>query len=371
MTREIMGLTGLRGIAAIIILVYHFIQNVPVPASLLHTLALRGYLAVDVFFVLSGFVMAHTYGGRFVAGCTAADYREFLLRRVARIFPLYLAVLGLILAELAWTAASVPGWENPGVVIPTNILLIQSWGLTPSLISSSWSISTEMAAYLVFPLLLQVALFGSPRRAGAGMAATALLLALTAAIGKLQTVPGNGALDLSDGTTPLPLMRCTGGFMLGLLAFRAARSTAVMALVARDNFAAAVVLAFALGLLFGMPDLVLYPFLPLIVLMASASEGLTVRVLGCRPVRWLGDCSYAIYLLHGAVIHASRRLLNMLVGPGAPEIGRIVAAVLVVFAVLCLAGAAHRWIEMPARRLLRNTKALSPAALGMAMRRRE
>ncbi len=58
--------------AALVVVNYHFIQNLAVEPSTLHALALRSYLAVDVFFVLSGFVLALTCGRMFVSGFAAA-----------------------------------------------------------------------------------------------------------------------------------------------------------------------------------------------------------------------------------------------------------------------------------------------------------
>lgn len=369
MAGEIRALTGLRGVAAVSVVVYHFVQYVPVPASSLHTLAMRGYLAVDVFFVLSGFVMALTYGRMFAGGFVAAAYREFLLRRVARIVPLYLVALGLVMADRARVGFTMPGDGNPVVLILANFLLVQSWGIAPSLIAASWSVSTEIAAYLVFPVVLQVTLFRSRRHAGDGVLIATLLLVGAAAGGRLLALPGNGALDLSDGTSLLPLMRCLGGFILGLVAFRAAQSPRVMAIVGHDRFAVAVFLLFLSGLWYGMPDLTMYPLLPLIVLVAYANRGLPTRLLACPPVHWLGECSYAIYLLHGEVLHVSGRLLHVLAGSSTQGIGRVIAAMFIGIFVLSLAGAAHRWIEVPARRVLRNPRVVLAAALGVAVQK--
>jgi peptidoglycan/LPS O-acetylase OafA/YrhL len=280
-------------------------------------------------------------------------------------------VLALIIAQLTWTGSSVPGWDSPATVIPANLLLIQSWGLTPSLIPSAWSISTEMAAYLMFPLLLRATLFGNRRRAVVGLAGAILALLLAVIGGRLWAVPDNGALDLSDGTTALPLLRCIGSFTLGLLAFRIAQTASVIAIVERDWFAVAVFATLILALLLDAPDLSVYPFLPLIVLIAATDRGLIPRLLASPPIYWLGECSYAIYLLHGDVIHASRHLSNALLESGPPAVGRLDATVFIVCAVLGLSSAAHRWIERPARRWLRRALAIRPAALtlGAAARR--
>jgi peptidoglycan/LPS O-acetylase OafA/YrhL len=360
MAREIRSLTGLRGVAALIVVNYHFIQYLAVEPSRVHALALRGYLAVDVFFVLSGFVLALTCGQMFASGCTAAAYRAFLLRRVARIVPLYAVVTAVVLAEIAAAGFHLPGWENPVGVILANLLLIQAWGLAPSIVAASWSVSTEVAAYLAFPLLLRLTVFARCGRAVDSLLTASLLLILAAIAGRMFGPATNGALDLSDGTTPWPLLRCLGGFMLGLLTFRLAQIERIMTLAANDWSVVAVTAAFGLALWSGVPDLAVYPCLPLIVLIAATDRRLPACLLANRLVHWLGECSYAIYLLHGEVIRHAMPLLRQNMAIDSTAMGRVIGGLLIMFVLLSLAAASHRWIEVPARQFLRNPRRVSP-----------
>jgi peptidoglycan/LPS O-acetylase OafA/YrhL len=206
---EIRSLTGVRGLAATLVVVFHFTQNnaffqlgdsqVPF-VRWIGTAIGHGYLAVDLFFVLSGFVMAISYGGMFAAGSTWAIYRLFLMRRFARIYPLYLAITLATAAMLA-VHARPPGF---GMMLLSNVFLIQSWGICDSLIPPAWSISTEAAAYLLFPLLAAVALYGSAvvRTITALLAVTALL---TIALLPTAYVFGRvGPLDAHDSASLLP-----------------------------------------------------------------------------------------------------------------------------------------------------------------------
>jgi hypothetical protein len=95
MAQEVRSLPGIRGIAASWVVLYHVHEadNFFSPLKMLLT---HGYLAVDVFFVLSGFVMALSYGHFAVQGWTATNYGSFLLRRFARIYPLYLVMTCII-----------------------------------------------------------------------------------------------------------------------------------------------------------------------------------------------------------------------------------------------------------------------------------
>lgn len=108
--REYIALNGIRGIAAICVMLYHASQ-------MIGHLTPRGYLAVDLFFVLSGFVIAHAYDDRLEAGMTV---RSFLLIRLIRFWPLYAAGLGLgILVEIMLIAT-----HNHYALPPLLLLLI-------------------------------------------------------------------------------------------------------------------------------------------------------------------------------------------------------------------------------------------------------
>ena len=350
MASEVKGLTGLRGVAASIVAVHHFLQ---MPISPWHEVRLRGYLAVDIFFVLSGFVMALTYADAFAADRGSQPYRDFLVRRVARIYPIFLVILLFTVLRTTLQDPSALASSQAIGCVAANVLLIQGWGIAPSLIIPSWSISTEMAAYLAFPLILRGTLFCGPRRALGAAVAAGLLLLIAVVLAPMLASPGRGALDIYDGMTPLPLLRCIGGFILGVLAFRLARQPSVIAVAGLDRMGAVLLGALVLGLAAGVGDLVLYPLFPAIVIACFANRGRLARVLGGGVVYRLGVWSYAIYLLHPDVFRqvaalASRLGFSTLAAPGAIACGAIGFAI-----VLMLAALSHHLIEVPGRRLVR------------------
>lgn len=145
--------------AALLVVCFHMRW----PNHLTHNEFIRhGYLALDLFFVLSGFVIAANHTRR-LTDCAAA--REFFYLRFFRVYPLHLAVLGgfvgLELAKL-WAARSgllVPGHapftDNTSVAAPfANILLIHSLDALPALSwnSPSWSVSCEFVASILFAI---------------------------------------------------------------------------------------------------------------------------------------------------------------------------------------------------------------------------
>src|SRR5262244_570203 len=91
-TQYVPSLTGIRALAALLVLGLHAEQNVPVGLQSLLPFFARGYLGVDFFFVLSGFIITHVYLAN-LAHPTAAATRVFLWHRFVRIYPVHVAVL--------------------------------------------------------------------------------------------------------------------------------------------------------------------------------------------------------------------------------------------------------------------------------------
>src|SRR6478609_4625992 len=134
-TGEITALTSLRGVAAMAVLLFHLRHEFgPAidPDRFTHFLE-RSYLFVDFFFVLSGFVIALSYGHIFSRAIAKRDYGNFLVKRLARIYPLHIVMLfGFVLSEVAKyaiaTNANPPFSLNTIPALIANIFLVQSWG---------------------------------------------------------------------------------------------------------------------------------------------------------------------------------------------------------------------------------------------------
>ncbi len=211
---EIKALTGLRGIAAMMVAVYHVNPELSArSAPGIGTILGKGYIWVDLFFVLSGFVLALNYAPRFAEGISINGWGDFLIRRIARIYPLYVAVIlagGVIMVAGYGKAFAMPlldpRMHHPVTLGIANLLMIQSWGFGPSIDGTAWSLSAEWAIYLLFPILITLALFSRAR--------TASLLAMVAAGAALTTVlltgsdgeVHRGPLDAYDGGTGEPLL---------------------------------------------------------------------------------------------------------------------------------------------------------------------
>ena len=221
--RQLPTLTPLRGIAALWVVLYHYCgtaQYLPNLDITPHSyIVSKGYLAVDIFFMLSGFVMAHVYHRAF-SESVGQHYRGFLVARIARLYPLHVFVLALFVATAAasqlmtglatGSLESMPltGPRSLGAIV-ANIFMLQ--GLSAGQLSwnyPAWSISVEFIAYLALP-------FALPAIARAPNAVRLVLGAILFAVLAWLAALTKGDLDQWDG--PITLVRCMPEFLVGTL----------------------------------------------------------------------------------------------------------------------------------------------------------
>ncbi|MGI4975323.1 MAG: acyltransferase family protein [Janthinobacterium lividum] len=303
---EIRSLTGLRGVAAALVMLYHArpaSDVVPVEQAFRH-----GYLLVDLFFVLSGFVIA--LGHRDMArGFSWPASRDFVGRRLARIYPLYIASTVLCLAVFA--ARFLRGFEDqlwqPPLLLAeaANALMIQSWGLAGSFNGAAWSISTEWMAYLLFPVLC-LAVLGRGRGACVGVAAVAVAVLAALCLWPdapawHDTVPRLGPLDRMSQTSAAPLLRCVAEFCLGMAALRVHVAPPQWL----DRHRGGIALAALAGIVVlsavpGSDCAVVLLMVPLV--FGACGRGIVRGVLSLPPLHWFGRRSYSFYMLHVLVL---------------------------------------------------------------------
>ena len=159
-------LTGIRLVAAVWVLLYHSqgpldaigLLSMPVLPDFIRV----GRLGVDLFFALSGFILAHTYLSSLGERLKVDKSAKFLWLRLARIYPVHLVML-LVAGFAVFAQSIVTGkeldrsWLNPWDFIK-NLLLIQEWGSDPQRGWNfvAWSLSMEWLAYLIFPFMALV-----------------------------------------------------------------------------------------------------------------------------------------------------------------------------------------------------------------------
>ncbi|WP_270938629.1 acyltransferase family protein [Falsiroseomonas oryzae] len=321
--RYLPALDGLRGLAAIWVFALHLLDTGGHHWT-------PGYLGVDLFFVLSGFVLSHAYAGGLR---TVPDYRRFLHARVARIYPLHLVTLltmaGLVVLWPAF-AGTYPdparrfGWD----AFLAQLLLVQNWVhfLPTSWNAPAWSLSAEWAAYLAFPAVLFAASRGRrPFALAMGCMATMLLVLVAAG------APGGG-------TGAPAMVRVAFGSLAGCLVHRAYVTGVTLPPLA-TTLAAATLLGIA-----HIPGLAMLGTLafPPLVLLCARGEGALARLCATRLAVWVGVISYSLYLWHWIVIQVAARTLKDAVPMG-------VFYAVVALIVLAVSAASHAWLEKPAR----------------------
>ncbi|HQV04295.1 MULTISPECIES: acyltransferase [unclassified Novosphingobium] len=293
--RHLDALTGIRGIAAWGVVLYHIRLSLTaiLPDPVIAAVA-KGYLAVDLFFILSGFVIWYNYAARITQGGWA-ETRHFLWRRFARVWPLHGAILAAFVgfaALLIATGRDASGY--PLAELPLHLLLVQNWGLTSDLSWNhpAWSISTEFAAYLLFPPLVLAARWDRmPSWVPAIVAA-----ALAGAIHLLFAL--NGYTGLGDDIPGMGLWRCLAGFAMGCMLCQLWQRWQNVPRGGVYAGLAFVALA-AGGLALGLPETVWVPATFFTGLLALAlGKGPLVQLLGGKVLSYLGEISYSTYLAH-------------------------------------------------------------------------
>ncbi|HKT78305.1 MAG TPA: acyltransferase [Sphingobium sp.] len=302
---RISSLTGLRGVAAVSVLLYH-IPHQPAFAHFAMPLFSRAYLAVDLFFILSGFVISFGYHDRVVNHLGKASYVDFLVNRMARVWPLHLIVTLVFALRILLNVSGNQAIALTPANIISNLFMVQSWGWgTDPIAGNSWSVSTEVAAYLLYPL---IAILAFSRWAWMQLAACVGLLLLVASSG----LGASGPMDVNDSDSVLTLLRCLAGFSLGVLTYRCAEMPWCKGLLDRKGGFAVACGLIALALLLpGKVDVLVILLMPALVLTCYY-DGAAARAVMANPLSFhLGLISYSIYLWHPLVRDVAARIMGI------------------------------------------------------------
>jgi peptidoglycan/LPS O-acetylase OafA/YrhL len=311
---EIHALNGARALPPLVLVLFHFCEQrgyFGIPA--IDLFVGKGYIWVEFFFALSGFILIHVYGARF----KMSGYATFLKTRAARLYPLHLATLLLLLALVGFTRAIAPLtghtsiFDQPyhpivsGITFVANLFLVQAWNLFPYLSwnAPAWFVSVELLLCILFPVYAFIAR-GSRRRGilliGAGIAGLVALAATS----------GNDGLDITFHN----------GIFRGMAAFGVG---AGMALVYRGlkqvdihltNFLQVGVLAgLGFSIYFGGArhtgnDVLVAGWMMALIFVLALDRGVVARVFQTGALTRLGEWSYAIYLVQFPLIQGLRTL---------------------------------------------------------------
>jgi peptidoglycan/LPS O-acetylase OafA/YrhL len=369
---EIRALAGARALPPLLLVLYHYheahgYQHV----RLFDVFVAKGYLWVEFFFALSGFILVHVY-----AAHARFDYTDFLKARLARLYPLHLFTLLSMLAMVLffrWLAAmggyisiyDLPGyhpyasfWSFIG-----NLFLVQAWDLFPRLSWNgvSWFVSVEWFLCLIFPLYLWIARGRTWRGAA--------LIAAGFAILWIMIHRSKHGLDI---TFDYGIVRGLADFAVGVglaILYRALKSRGDALAEHWHSAAQALVLAalfyaiYHTGWSHTPLDYWLLPPMFALILALAFDRGLVARFFRSRPLRLLGEWSFAIYMGQTTFLQLLRVFEQRVYPNPAPAWAHAVHLIEpVALVILCTAwGAAlYYLVERPANDWLRRNWVIKP-----------
>lgn len=331
------ALTGIRGVAALFVVIYHFSN-----AKLF--LFWNGYLAVDLFFILSGFIMSMVYARNFAEEVSLNGFMRFLYHRFARIYPLYASIL----AFMIWYYTSNGSILEPKT-ISNNLLLVQGL-FGGSLVGASWSVSVELVAYITFPF---ICLAVHKHRS------LSLFIVIVSFLG-LYSLPGmntyhsSGLLDIYTGG--LAVFRGVFGFLIGIGVFNLL--PAINERLLSSGFFGDAILSLIVILLFYKGyDLIFVILCTIYIALLYKGNSISKYILSTRPMYFLGEISFSVYMVH---LIFQRQYGGVFVELSQTYIGNYDYApmALMLLSTVMVATVTYLIIERPARRMLR---ALEPA----------
>ncbi len=290
--KDIKPLTSLRFLAALSIVVFHYTYEFP---FLRDTLPGRLYLGVDFFFILSGFILTHSYLRSIEEGNFSAH--DFIIKRFARIYPVHIFSLFLSAGTTATTIVFMnrlfDSGDSPSCLL-LSILLLQAAGLEDKLCFNdpSWSISAEWFAYLLFPALIHGILkLGKRSSLYAGMIILVLSLALS--------ISGQSFTQL----TTFGVIRILPEFLYGIGIYFLGRKYQLVYTNKGALSCLSLVLFFSLAL--GVPDILIVLLFGFIILQVAelSRKGLGRHLENPHLLYW-GEASYSLYMLHAVIWEA-------------------------------------------------------------------
>lgn len=378
------NLTPLRGIAAILTVIFHvdlMLGNggdslIKIKDSLLLS---KMYLMVDFFFILSGFIMCHVYQKQFVNGVNGASYKKFLIARFARIYPLYFTtliftcLLFFISSSMGIPKSEIIETENSVFSFFTNLFLVQSLNLHKwfTWVHASWSISTEWWAYMLFPfLVIPIAKAKTFGRIALVSICFAGYLLIAFYLVNMVTLPESLSFLKNDSAVfanlninvafQYGLIRCLCGFVIGMVIYQLYLDNWLKSIF--DNGFAIITLTIGLFLCmhFALADFITVLFFPFILLAGAYGSKSVDSFFSKSLFQKLGDWSFSIYLVHQPLLYLIGSIQAYLnpIDPAKPPTGPAPKPELLTAWLICLAfigltllvsSVTYKFIEVPAR----------------------
>lgn len=344
---ELPALTALRGLAAVTVLLFHssslaitYAGGANTGGALLWIWS-RGYLAVDLFFFLSGFVLTHVYRSRFAEERSWQAISKFLWARFCRVYPASVFTTAVFI--LAFTIGRLPfpaGVSFKEQLIAALLLMQVPWLDKIVINGPSWSISAEFYGYLLFPFIVPVIC----RLRGRVAAALGVALLIEIAIDHM--IFSHEPQDWGWGA----LLRALPEFTAGVFAYRAYSGRLFRGFWEKDATLVGVMAMIIAACFAGVSDGPIVILLVALLLAAVCNSGRMAGLLNAGPLRWLGEVSYSVYIFQALPLMLAVAFSGALIAHG------LGGAWFTAFASLLAIGGGvlvHRCVDVPARAWLR------------------
>jgi len=379
-TPYLSNLTPLRGIAALLTVIFHvdlFLGGGNILLKFKDSFLInRMYLMVDFFFVLSGFIMCHVYAKRFMTSVSKNEFKRFTIARFARVYPLHLFTLlycillyGVFLLAGGVDTSPMSLVSNDFKTIPSHLLLLHSMNVNEWFTwnNASWSISTEWWMYMLFPFLVKpFSKLNAIGRIVIVLGCFGGYLLITYVIIPIVTVPASipfvavNPADLTiDVSYQYGFLRCLFGFVLGMMVYQGYQEQFAKKIMGSGSTFLILTLGLGLCLHFAVPDVLSVAFFPLMLLSAAYGSPKMDGFFGTKPMQRIGDWSFSIYLVHQPIAYTIVTIMSYLnppnpnvpAGPPPPIdmlTGWIICVIFVAFTLL-VSYLTYRFVEVPAR----------------------
>jgi len=345
------GLTSLRGIAAVLIVIHNytlsFYPDIQISSSTPFLEKL--YLWVDMFFLLSGFVLCHVYLNSFNSGIEKRSYKNFTIARFARIYPLHIyTLLFLIVLEVF---CHFLGGESPKRnihMILENIFLVQVFNPYTYWNEPSWSISAEWLTYIFVPFLIFIFFrFNTLSR----------LLTVIFALVCLYSIEYKfGDFGIRYSGWPLYL-RCVFEVIIGINIYYLYCKKTVAKRIVRILIPVTILIIF-FSFSITIPHTITIIFFMLLIYLVAHMHEQDKHWLNFKPLIWLGTISYSIYLIHDPVkqtLMAVTSWLHISFSPMSLSYNsKIFIIILCAIASIALSHLTYTKIEEPNRKRIRS-----------------
>lgn len=296
------ALTGLRGIAAWWVVVFHFSEPLaPVVPSWIYEIVMQGYLAVDLFFILSGYVIFTS--SKYLRHSDWNHSTRFWTSRLIRIYPLHLILMIIYLVNplvlVLFSSSGVVSERYDWDYFFASIFLVQNWGGFDELKWNipAWSISAEFAAYLIAPFLIAKLISHLEKSQGLlliGLVGGAFCCALLFAT--------NNKSSIGDSIPAFGVARCLFEFWIGLCLGSICNSQKDRQKIDRKLITLAIISMIGVVAMLNHMNVPDYWYIPLaftlLIYLLVLGDCIFSPVLASPFFHYLGVISYSTYLSH-------------------------------------------------------------------------